>query len=306
MVIPTRGRPGSLARVLDALAQQRGEVAFEVVAVSDGADADPAASADLVAGRPYPATHLVASRPGAAAARNAGWRAARSPVALFLGDDVVPSRRALAEHAVWHRRHPAPEVAVLGRVRWPRGLRGRAFRAWLDRGVQFDFGALRPGQDAGWGAFYTANVSVKRDLLARAGGFDEERFPFLYEDLDLAYRMRPLGLRLLYHPAAVAVHHHRVSVDEYARRMALVAPAERSFARAHPEVPPYFHRRLSTAAAAPQARGRGARLAGVVPPGVPWLGPRVWASAEAYFGQRLAPAFLAAWDAADVGSRVHG
>ena len=306
MVIPTRGRPGSLARVLDALARQRGDVAFEAVVVSDGADPDPPASAHLVGGRPYPATHLVASRPGAAAARNAGWRAASAPVALFLDDDVVPSRRALAEHAAWHRRHHAPEVAVLGRVRWARGLRGRAFRAWLDRGIQFDFGALCPGQDAGWGAFYTANVSVKRDLLARAGGFDEERFPFHYEDLELAYRMRALGLRLLYHPGAVAVHRHRVNVDDYARRMAEVAPAERRFAHAHPEVPPYFHRRLSTAAAAPQARGRGARLAGVVPPGVPWLGPRVWASAEAYFGQRLAPAFLAAWDAADVGSRVHG
>jgi hypothetical protein len=35
-----------------------------------------------------------------------------------------------------------------------------------------------------------------------------------------------------------------------------------------------------------------------VPRWVPWLGSRVWASADIYFRQALAPDFLDAWEAA--------
>jgi hypothetical protein len=66
----------------------------------------------------------------------------------------------------------------------------------------------------------------------------------------------------------------------------------------HPDVSPYFHRMFSAAAARPPARGRGRRLVRIVPRWVPWLGKRVWASADLYFRQALAPHFLEAWEAA--------
>ena len=69
--------------------------------------------------------------------------------------------------------------------------------------------------------------------------------------------------------------------------------------RLHPDVEPYFFNLFSRAAARPPVRGRGERLARFVPRWVPWLGPKVWESADALYRQTLAPHFLAAWEADD-------
>ncbi|HEX8204751.1 MAG TPA: glycosyltransferase family 2 protein, partial [Solirubrobacteraceae bacterium] len=227
--------------------------------------------------------------PGASAARNVGLREAAAPVVLFLGDDILASPRLLAEHAAWHARLPDEHVAVLGHVRWARRLRRTAFMAWLERGIQTDYGSI-DGDRAGWGHFYTTNVSVKRAFALRAGGFDED-LPFLYEDLDLARRLHDLGLDLRYAREAEAEHLHPATLEDWRRRMEAVGAAERAFADKHPDFAPYFHERLGRAAHGEPAKGRGARLAAIVPRELPWLGPRVWASAETYFAQQLWPSF---------------
>jgi hypothetical protein len=204
----------------------------------------------------------------------------------------------VAEHLGWHRRWPKPEVAVLGHVRWARELRVTAFMRWIERGIQFDFETIE-GIDAGWGRFYTANASVKRGMLERVGGFDAEQFPFHYEDLELAYRMNERGLRLLYNRAAGAQHLHAVTLESYKRRMAEVAPLERRFVLAHPDVDAYFRERFLWADSLPSVRGRLAPLVRWVPPSMPVLGERAWRSADWFFAQQLAPAFLSAWDAAE-------
>jgi GT2 family glycosyltransferase len=169
---------------------------------------------------------------------------------------------------------------------------------WLEQGIQFDFRDLGAGQDAGWWRFYTANASVKRELLEQVGGFDEERFPFGYEDLDLAARMAEHEFRLIYVPEALAEHHHPQTLADWRRRVWRIAAAERSFCDRHPHTRPYFYELFAEALSHAPARGRGARLAAVVPRSVPWLGPRVWASFDMRTRQQLAPEFMAAWEAA--------
>jgi glycosyltransferase involved in cell wall biosynthesis len=284
VVIPTLGRSPVLPEVLRRLREQRDPPESEVIVVVDAdGDLPEEAPADRV---------LVARRPGASAARNEGIRAAAGDVVLFLGDDILASPRLLGEHALWHARFPAEHVAVLGLVERPG--RGSAFERWLDHGMQSDYGAIE-GDRAGWGQFYTTNVSVKKAFLERVGGFDED-LPFLYEDLDLGRRLHDEGLDLRYEPRARAVHDHPATIEAWQERMRAVGAAERAFVEKHPDVAPYFHDRLSRAAAGPPARGRGARLAGVIGPRFPLLGPRVWASAEAYFAQQLWPAFRDGWD----------
>jgi GT2 family glycosyltransferase len=302
VVIPTRGRQRLLARVLDHLEHQADAPAFEVVVVADAKEDDRDGVAAAIGERPFEVRQLAAARAGASAARNVGWRAAEAPLIAFLGDDTLPAPRHLAEHAAWHSEHSQREVAVLGQVRWADEIRVTPFMRWLDTcGIQFDYERLDASDDVdvGWGRFYTANVSIKRGLLDAAGGFDEERLPFLYEDLDLAYRLRPLGFRLLYNRAASVQHVHPVTVEDWKNRAAAVAEAERTFVRLHPEVEPYFHDLFSPAAAWERApSGRGVRLAGVVPEWVPWVGPRVRSSAEATWRYTLAREFMAGWERA--------
>jgi len=122
---------------------------------------------------------------GPAAARNAGWRAARAPWVAFLDDDVVPPPD-------WRDRLQAdlravgPAVAASqGRVRVPRPP-GRRPTDW-ERNVA----AL---EQARWA---TADMAFRRTALEAVGGFDE-RFPRAYrEDADLALRLREAGFELV-------------------------------------------------------------------------------------------------------------
>jgi GT2 family glycosyltransferase len=183
---------------------------------------------------------------------------------------------------------------VLGHVRWAREVRVTPFMHWLDHGMQFDYPNIE-GTEAGWGRFYGANVSVKRALCERVGGFDEQRLPYLYDDLDFAYRASKLGLRVLYNRRAVVEHLREVDLAYWQQRMDRAATAEREFVAKHPEVEPYFFRMFEHAAELAPAAGRGRHLIRFVPRSVPWLGERVWRSADLYYRQQLAPHFLDAW-----------
>src|SRR5205085_3824209 len=121
-------------------------------------------------------------RPGLSANRNAGWTAAQAEIVLFTDNDTIPVPELVAEHLASHAQHARDEVAVAGAVRWARGLKVTPFMRWVEEGLQFDFGSIT-GERASWAHLYGANASVKRRLLEQVGGYDEERLPYLYEDL---------------------------------------------------------------------------------------------------------------------------
>jgi GT2 family glycosyltransferase len=168
---------------------------------------------------------------------------------------------------------------------------------WLEEGIQFDYRSLA-GDEATWAHFYTSNVSVKRTMIDRVGGFDEERFPFGYEDLDLGYRMAAHGFRMVFNRRAAGEHLHETGLEEWRARMAATARAERTWVALHPELPAYFRDRFAAAAAGPRGSRIAAAATRFIPRRVPVLGPRVWASADRYFSRRLAPSFLESWEEA--------
>jgi glycosyltransferase involved in cell wall biosynthesis len=277
VVIPTVGRP-TLARVLERLRAP----GVEVIVVAD-ANAGP-----------LPDATLRATEPGAAGARNAGWRASRADVVLFTDDDVLAAPDLIERHLALHE-HPDERIGGLGHVRWADALRPTPLMEWLDDGVLFDYGRIE-GTEAGWWHFYTANVSVKRSLLERAGGFDAQRFPYLYEDLDLAYRLsKEHGFRLRYDSGARAEHMVPPTLEHWRKRMPTLAKAERAFVARHPELPPYFHDRFEAIAAEPPAHGITGQMQPLIPLATPWLGPRAWVSAKQRTARELARAYLDAW-----------
>ncbi len=56
-----------------------------------------------------------------------------------------------------------------------------------------------------------ASILVPCALWTRLGGFDQSFSPAYYEDVDLAFRLRQAGFRVLYQPASMVVHHEGVS-----------------------------------------------------------------------------------------------
>lgn len=302
LVIPTLGRLGTLRHVLERLdAQTAPATNFEVIVAADAELRHVDELDRLLVDRRYRVQRPQPAIPGASAARNAGWRAAGASLLLFIDDDILPDPGLVEQHLRWHERHPSPEFGVLGHVRWARGLRVTPFMQWLEHGIQFNFPSIT-GEETVWGNFYTANVSVKRVLVERAGGFDERRLPYGYEDLDLALRMhRRDGFRLLYNRAAGAEHLHAMDLEFWTRRVARIAISERQFVEMHPEIPAYFHQMFTDAAARPRVAGHGDRVARFVPRGLPLVGPYVWSRADLFYRQVLAGPFLNAWHAAKVG-----
>jgi GT2 family glycosyltransferase len=305
VVVPTLGDGPALERVVAGLREQTvPAVDIEVLLALDvagGGEAERRVET-LVGG----AGVVRAGRPGASANRNAGARAASAPLVLFCDDDTIPVPEMVAEHLRWHESHPEAEVAVLGLVRWSKELDVTVFMRWLDRGIQFDYPFIT-GVEAGWGRFFSANVSVKRDFFDAVGGFDEVQFPFGYEDLDFGLRADKAGMRLLYNRNAIADHlRPGVTPEFWLRRIRRVAVAEHRFSEVHPEIEPWFKRIFEHVAAQPPASGRGRALARWIGPDVPWIGPKVWNSTDLYFKQLLAPEFLDAWAEAEAGTTADG
>ena len=243
VVIPTRNRWEILRRTLDALRAQT-VTGFETVVVVDGTDQDvPALDGARI---------VVTEQGGPGAARNAGVRATEAPLVLFLGDDMVPAPQLVEQHLRRHEAERNTEIAVLGRVDWHPDVASSALLRWLDWSAsQFDFDHI-DGDDAGFGRFYSCNVSMKRELFDAVGGFDED-FTYYYEDLDMGWRLAQAGMVLRHVPAARALHLHGYDLDSIRRRFAGVARGERLMAAKHPWFSPFFHRRVVDALSGPPA-----------------------------------------------------
>jgi cellulose synthase/poly-beta-1,6-N-acetylglucosamine synthase-like glycosyltransferase len=169
-----------------------------VIAVDNGStDGTPAALAQL------PVRVVPCARPGPAAARNAGIRAATAPVVAMTDSDCVPEPGWLARLVA-----PFSDPAVLG-------VGGRIDALTVTRGVEIFAEKYEVLCQAKMFAgvlgfppfFVTANAAFRRDALLRVDGFDETLT--VGEDADLAWRVLDLGGKLVYCHGAMVRHAHR-------------------------------------------------------------------------------------------------
>lgn len=193
VVVPTYRRPESLGRCLASLAAQDFDPSeFEVVVADDAASEATHRQILIEDGRsPVALRHLaVSGRHGPAAARNAGWRAARGEIIAFTDDDCLPDRRWLAEGVAALEGQGAS--AASGRIVVPLP------EAPTD--YELDAAGLEGAE------FATANGFCRRDALEAVGGFDERYAAAWREDSDLQFALIAAGFRIAEAPAAVVVH----------------------------------------------------------------------------------------------------
>ncbi len=286
VIIPTRGRSDILRTTIDALAAQTVQ-GFETVVVVDGTDQQP------------PELHgvrvLQQEQTGPGGARNRGVRETDQPLVLFLGDDMVPAPALVEHHLRQHDKHPETTTAVLGHVRFHPTVAGSPVNRWIERsGTQFDYDNI-DGDDAGWGRFYSCNVSLKRQLFLDAGGFDEA-FVFDYEDLDLASRLHEQGMQLVYEPDALAHHLHPYDMESLLRRFESRARGERLMSEKHEWFRPWYRDIVVSAASRRRASRLWPLVADRMPAASTRVGRFVTARADRWYHQQAAPRFLAVWE----------
>jgi len=238
VVVPTYNRLDMLQRVLDALETQIDAPEFEVIVINDGSSDD---TEPVIAARrsPLAARFLFRTQPngGPGNARNHGVSLASGRFVIFIGDDTVPEPRFLAEHARVHRAsNDDPLVACLGYTGWPQRERVTAFMDYInDYGLQFGYKLIKDGEVVPFNFFYTSNISIDRQLLADHP-FDTTFPSAAWEDIELAYRLDALGLKIRYNARAVTRHHHPMTIDSFARRQYTVGKSGAIFYRKHPEL----------------------------------------------------------------------
>jgi glycosyltransferase involved in cell wall biosynthesis len=236
VVIPTFERPDTLFSVLDALGRQKDPPGFEVLVVDDGSRDDTREK--LGRYRPsYPFRFFSQENAGPAAARNRAILEARHEVILFLGDDTVPEPGLLAVHAGIHAEKRSYPVAVLGYTTWPRERRISPFLHHINEyGLQFGYGLIENPDAVPFNFFYTSNISLERALLVKAGLFDTTFPHAAWEDIEIAYRLMKMGLRILYRAQAVARHYHDITFASFRRRQEKAGEAAAIFYAKHPEL----------------------------------------------------------------------
>ncbi len=201
IVIPTFGR-GNDAMVL-ARACLRESSNTEVIIVEQGIKKIGTAHSKKI-------RVFHQENPNLPAARNRGVRAARAPLILFLDDDVTITKGAIEAHIqAYHKDTHVGGVA--GRALneddptdmaiSPVGQTNRAatvfhqnFFSTAQQYVQFVYGC---------------NMSFKKSALEKVGYFDE-KFPPLFEEIDLSMRVSKYFL-LLFEPKAMVFHHKKRS-----------------------------------------------------------------------------------------------
>jgi glycosyltransferase involved in cell wall biosynthesis len=238
IVIPTYNRLEMLQRVLAALGRQLDAPSFEVIVVDDGSSDGTAAFMErYAAAAPYPIEFLSQENSGPGKARNRGVSMASGRIGIFIGDDTVPEPQFLAEHARVHReKGEDPLVACLGYTGWPPGERVTAFMDYInDYGLQFGYRLIEHGSVVPFNFFYTSNISIDRELLQQYP-FDTSFPAAAWEDIELAYRLDRLGLKIHYNARAVTRHYHPMTIDSFARRQRTVGKSGAIFYSKHPEL----------------------------------------------------------------------
>ncbi len=204
---------GRIGRAIDSIAAAAVGIPHEILVV-DNASTD--GSPEFIASA-YPSVTLLRNteNAGFSRANNRGAAASRGVDLAFLNTDVIV--RPGAFNALLAELDAHPDTAACGpALETPRGgfqvsFGGRRTfgRELLEKTLLNALTARRLSRrrlgrrEVDWvsGAF----LVVRREAFEAAGDFDEGFFLY-YEDIDLCFRLRASGRRVVFLPAAVAFH----------------------------------------------------------------------------------------------------
>ncbi|MEP6699109.1 MAG: glycosyltransferase family 2 protein [Verrucomicrobiota bacterium] len=249
IIIPVRDRVGLLERCLASLTSKTTYVPYEIVIVDN--DSRSAEAQEYFAGSP----HRVLRYSGPfnySAINNFAVAQTDSPWLLFLNNDteVIEGEwlTIMAEHlqrdevgAVGARLlYPDDTVQHAGIVVGVGGIAEHAFRGLPAEAP----GVCRQLQvTRNYSAVTGACLLTRRAVFDEVDGFDEERLPVTFSDVDLCLKMRRAGYLIVYTPFAKLYHH------ESGTRRRTVEPLETEVMRQRwPEVlacDPYYNPNLS-------------------------------------------------------------
>ncbi|MGB3462390.1 MAG: glycosyltransferase [Rhodanobacter lindaniclasticus] len=213
VIIPVHGKLAYTLACLRSLARHGAHAPFEVIVVDD---ASPDASAATLAQVNGLRLLRNSANLGFIGSCNAGAQAARGEFLLFLNNDTQVTSdwldallRCFAERVdcgIAGSRLVYPD----GRLQEAGGLVFADGSCWtIGRFEPRDLPLYRCRREVDYVS--GASLLIRRAVFGRVGGFDARYAPAYYEDADLAFAVRRLGLRVYYEPASTAIHCEGIS-----------------------------------------------------------------------------------------------
>lgn len=218
IIIPTCNRSQLLKRTLQGFCECiPGELSWELVIVSDGST-DSTHQTVMDFEDRLPVRYLQQPNRGVSRARNLGLREARSPIVLFLDDDVIPSPQLISEHVKFHLERIELGAALLGYVTWCPEVAITPFMRWYGEfGGLFGFSLLKDGAEGDPRYLYSCNISFKSEFLLANGGFKESLS--VLEDHELGYRLTQRGMKMYFRRSALGFHNQSFTFDQACARL---------------------------------------------------------------------------------------
>jgi GT2 family glycosyltransferase len=202
VVIATYNRGPSLLALLDNFSIQTMPAdQFEVAVVDDGSLVP---ISDILGERqsPYKLTFLRQQNAGAATSRHLGIQNTIAPIIVIVDDDMTVGPDFLAQHLDAHQ--PGVDV-VMGRISQApdfsaKPLHNRFQQHQLNRRTA----KLASAYEIQGGNLYTGNVSFRRELYEKVGGFDCTLRQ--NEDRELGLRFQKAGAKIVFSSDAVSIN----------------------------------------------------------------------------------------------------
>ena len=211
LVLATYNGAAHVARTIAAIRGLRREaLLFELLVLDDGSTDDTRAVVRAsVHGAAFPVRFVdLPVNGGKAHALNCGIACATGALLAFLDDDIEPDAEWLVAHAAVHATAVVP-VACVGPVRYPAEwvrrsnlVRYRAGQCAATTGSVADAPHV-----AGIECFAGGNLSIRKEVLLQAGGFNEALRRA--EDRELAIRLHQRGVPLWFAPQAGVIHYEQ-------------------------------------------------------------------------------------------------
>ena len=153
--------------------------------------------------------------------RNYGAKMSKADIILFLDDDMIAGKDMLKEHLSFHKKYNGSVLGFFNSVMidsTKRSRREKVFLEYLEETSDQNLFEGRTGEKLGFKFFYTGNVSVRKDVFLKIGGFDEGFKYYGVEDIDLGYRLEVENEPLYFNKKASSTHLYTPSLEDYLRK----------------------------------------------------------------------------------------